>query len=227
MSEERHPAGQVPPGRAGVEVPERSPAAYHAVVGVSRPVVAALLRLRLDGVLPARGPLIVAPNHISYLDPVALGVTLHRLGRPPWFLVTPALVELPVLGRVMSRGGCIGAGTRAVSVAAELLSGGELVVVYPEGHIAPVGAQMRAKAGIGLLARLSGAPVLPVGQWGMQRMPRRRDVLRRRSAAMVFGAPLPPPAERGQDRRYAEDVLAEVRRLVPRARLLAGGSPQP
>lgn len=213
------------PGEAG-----RSDRDYRAVLALSRPVVAALLRVHVEGELPAQGPLIVAPNHISHLDPVALGVTLDALGRRPWFLVTPAVVELPVLGAVMRRGGCIaaprGSGTQALSQASAVLADGGLVVVYPEGHVAAPGVRMRAKAGLGLLARLTGAEVVPVGQWGMERGTTRLAWARRRRAAMVLGRPLAPPA-RGRDREFSEEVLTGVRALVPRARELAGQPPDP
>lgn len=213
------------PGEAG-----RSDRDYRAVLALSRPFVRPLLRVRVEGALPAQGPLIVAPNHISYLDPVNLGVTLDGLGRRPWFLVTPAVVELALVGGVMRRGGCIaaprGSGTRALSRASAVLADGGLVVVYPEGHIAPPGVRLRAKAGLGLLARLSGARVLPVGQWGMERGARRLAWARRRRAAVVFGEPVAPP-QRGGDREFAEEVLTAVRALVPRARELAGQPPDP
>jgi len=212
------------PGEGG-----RSARDYRAVLALSRPVVSALLRVRVEGTLP-HGPLIVAPNHISYLDPVALGVTLDALGRRPWFLVTPAVVALPVAGAVMRRGGCIaaarGSGTQALSQARAVLADGGLVVVYPEGHIAPPGVRIRAKAGLGLLARLAGADVLPVGQWGMERGTRRLAWARRRRGAIVLGEPVAPP-RRGLDRAFSEEVLAAVRALVPRARELAGHPPDP
>jgi len=208
----------------------RSDPDYRAVLTLARPVVSALLRIQVEGTLPAYGPLIVAPNHVSYLDPVALGVTLDALGRRPWFLVTPAVVELPVAGAVMRRGGCIaaprGSGTQALSQASAVLADGGLVVVYPEGHIAPPGVRLRAKAGLGLLARLTGADIVPVGQWGMQRGERRLAWARRRRAAIVLGEPVAPP-QRGQDRAFSQEVLNTVRALVPRARELAGQPPDP
>lgn len=188
---------------------------------VLRPVVAVLFRLRVSGGLPAGGPLIVAANHVSYLDPVVLAVLLYGRGRPPRFLTTRAVFDLRLVGPALRRTGLIpvGSGLGALRAAAAALEAGETVVVYPEGHVAVPGVEHRARAGVAVLARLSGAPVVPLASWGLEPARRRLGWLRRRRAAVVLGAPLPASSLRGRD--GAERVLAAIRVLRGQARALA------
>ncbi len=196
------------------------------LVAAVRPVVFALFRLRVEGEVPALGgPLIVAANHVSFLDPVVLGVIVGRSGRIPRFLVTAGAYDHPISGPVFRRTSVIrvgrGAGGRALALAEEALHAGGTVVIYPEGHVGGSDRQLRAKLGVVALSRRTGAPVLPVAQWGMQRGERRLAWARRRSAAIVIGEPLPPPA--AANRAAAEAMLDAIRALLPRAKALASG----
>lgn len=196
-----------------------------AVFLVLRPVVALLFRLRVHGRVPQDGPVIVAANHVSYLDPVVLAVLLYGQGRSPRFLTVQRVFDLPLVGAVVRRTGLIPVGRRgglqAFRAAAAALGEGELVVIYPEGHIALPGVEHRPRAGVALLSRLTGAPVVPVASAGMEPAGRLLGWLRRRPAAVVIGAPLAVPA--AGDHQAAGAVLAAVRALRPRAEALARG----
>ena len=198
-------------------------------VWILRAVTAVLFRLRVEGRVPAEGPLLIAANHVSYLDPVTLGVTIARHGRRGRFLATAALFGVPVLGWAMRRTGLIRveprAGRAVLDMARAALEAGEVVVLYPEGHIAAPGQDLPARTGVGWLARQTGVPVVPVAQWGMQRENRRLGWLRRRHAAVVVGVPLYPSG--GDDRAAAAEVLDAVRALLPWARASAHGHRRP
>nr|WP_246215163.1 lysophospholipid acyltransferase family protein [Modestobacter muralis] len=134
-------------------------------------------RLQLTGKVPAElldGPLLLAVNHIGDFDPFLVGVALHRAGVQPRFLVKSGLMDVPVLGALLERCGCIRVerGTdlagHAVRVTEVALAAGAHVVAYPEGRIGLTGDGWpeRGRTGMARMALAAGIPVIPVSQWG-------------------------------------------------------------
>lgn len=128
--------------------------------------------------IPARGPAIVAVNHISYADPLVFGRFIWDAGRIPRYLAKSSLFTLPFpLGKIVTGAGQIPV-HRGTADASEALKGavaalgrGEMVLIYPEGTVTrdPDFWPMQAKTGVARLAMLApGVPVIPVGQWGSQ-----------------------------------------------------------
>jgi 1-acyl-sn-glycerol-3-phosphate acyltransferase len=123
--------------------------------------------------IPRSGPAIVACNHISYLDPIAIAYAILRAGRRPRFLAKEELFRIPVLGSVMRGVGQIpvhrGMRDRSALAMAELaLAAGEVVVVYPEGTVTsrPDHLPMDGKTGAVRLALAAHLPVIPMASWG-------------------------------------------------------------
>jgi 1-acyl-sn-glycerol-3-phosphate acyltransferase len=178
--------------------------------------------------IPASGPVILAPNHMAYADPATLGhFVLHGAGRHGRFLVKEALFSVPVIGRLMDRMQVIpvrrGAGdaSQALDAALEHLQRGECIVLYPEGTITkdPDLWPMRARTGIARLALATGAPVVPVGHWGAQRVYGRdgsHHLLRRNRVTTRAGAPVDLSRWQGLavDATVLEEVTAEIMRHV-------------
>ncbi len=147
------------------------------MLAFSRVVVFPLCRLRVSGDIPAAvrgGPAILAANHISPFDPVVVTAACHKAGIAPRFMATGGLFDAPVAGAAMRAAGHIRVDRHSSKVAealpnaAEALRGGALVLVYPEGRIGldPWMWPERGKTGVARMAEASGAPVLPVAQWG-------------------------------------------------------------
>ncbi len=114
--------------------------------------------------LPQKGKVIIAPNHMSYLDPPIVGVAVRReiysLGKKGLFRISlfgKILKAINVLS--IKRGGASGSSLKKVI---ECLNRGEGVVVFPEGTRSRDGNIGKAKRGIGLLVVKAKAPVLPV-----------------------------------------------------------------
>ncbi|MGC4153761.1 MAG: lysophospholipid acyltransferase family protein [Propionicimonas sp.] len=128
--------------------------------------------------LPRTGGVIVVANHISNADPLALAHYLVWQGRWPRFLAKIEVWSMPIAGWVVKATGQIpvrrGAHDASDSLAAakQALAAGECVVVYPEGTITtdPGGWPMIGRTGAARLALATGAPLIPVGQWGAQRL---------------------------------------------------------
>lgn len=124
--------------------------------------------------LPADGPVIVVSNHISDFDPIALAQYLIWNGRWPRALGKSDLWKIPAIGHLARATGQIPVERNterakdALVHAKEALSAGECVVIYPEGTITadPQTWPMTARPGAARLALSTGAPVVPVAQWG-------------------------------------------------------------
>lgn len=124
--------------------------------------------------VPATGGLIVVPNHVCSLDPLIVGHYLAYSGRWPHFLARANLFGLPALGPLLraieqipvSRGSMSAADS--LRTARERLEQGLAVIVYPEGTFTydPQEWPMAGHTGAARLALETGAPVLPIGQWG-------------------------------------------------------------
>lgn len=127
--------------------------------------------------VPAGG-VILAANHISHVDPLTFcDWILFGLRRKPHFLAKSTLFKRRTLvGAVMRGAGQIPVhrGTADASLAlrdaVEALRAGKVVAIYPEGTVSrdPEKWPMVARTGVARLALLSGAPVVPVAQWGPQ-----------------------------------------------------------
>ncbi|MFR9775073.1 lysophospholipid acyltransferase family protein [Micromonospora sp. MS34] len=222
--------------------PWRAPLLWRVAQLLARAVVALLGRLEVTGDVPAglrHGPLILAANHISPFDPVVLTAACRARRIHPRIMATAGLFRAPVVGPLMRRAGHIRVdrGTtsvhRALEVAATAVAGGSVVLVYPEGRIGldPGLWPERGKTGAARLAFASGAPVVPVAQWGSHEvLPYRtpkgmlrgiaRALVRRPAIRVHFGAPValrdlhagtPGAARRATDRII--DAITED--LVP------------
>ncbi len=155
----------------------RVPWVWRVMLALSRLVVWPLCRLRVSGDIPPQlrgGPVILAANHISPFDPLVMTAACHRVGVAPRFLATGGLFDAPVAGAAMRAAGHIRVDRHSAQVAdalpraAAALRAGAMVLVYPEGRIGldPWMWPERGKTGVARMAALSGAPVLPVAQWG-------------------------------------------------------------
>jgi len=129
--------------------------------------------------IPATGPAIVVGNHRSYFDPLAMGVTLARRGRPVRFLGKKEVFDAPLVGPALRAMGGIrvdrGTGSdEPLKEAAAALGGGQLVALMPQGTI-PRGPaffdpKLKGRWGAARLHAMTGAPVIPVGLWGTERV---------------------------------------------------------
>jgi len=150
-----------------------------ALMAIVRPELFPYVRFDIEGTdhLPREGPAIIAANHRSYFDFLAIGVCLAQHGRPVRFLAKQEIFAAPMVGPLMRAIGGIpvdrGTGSVApLREAAAALEAGELVVILPQGTI-PRGRAffdpaLKAKRGVARLAIMSGAPVLPMSVWGTE-----------------------------------------------------------
>ncbi|GLZ79911.1 1-acyl-sn-glycerol-3-phosphate acyltransferase [Actinorhabdospora filicis] len=128
--------------------------------------------------IPLKGGVIFAVNHISHADPLAVAFFIYDSGRNPSFLGKAGIFTIPVLGPIIKATGQIPVyrGTadavKSLHDAISAVDDGRGVIIYPEGTTTrqPDMWPMRGKNGVARLALETGAPVVPVGQWGPQNL---------------------------------------------------------
>ncbi|MBP1324937.1 1-acyl-sn-glycerol-3-phosphate acyltransferase [Leucobacter exalbidus] len=166
---------------------KRKPSTFWVLAGVTLPIWSLMAKYRFtpNSRLPEKGPFILAPNHYSEIDPIAMGAAVWHLGRLPRFMAKASLFRVPVLGKLMHASGqipveregasrAIGQGG-ALGAAGQLIENNSGVIVYPEGTLTrdPDLWPMRGKSGAVRLALESGIPLIPAAHWGTQKlMPR-------------------------------------------------------
>ncbi|HEU4979564.1 MAG TPA: lysophospholipid acyltransferase family protein [Solirubrobacteraceae bacterium] len=198
---------------------EQFTTAYRNAMRLCAPIVRGWGRLEVGGLeaLPASGPVLLAGNHDSYWDPVAVGVAAlgHRQVRA---LAKSSLWKVKGLGPVLDGMGQIPidrgkSDTGAMDRAAQELRDGACIGIFPEGTRS-LGRELRARTGIGRLAELvpeaQVACVAITGTCDIPRFPRRPRV------RVEFFAPAEgglKPGENGAE--FAARLLAEIRARAP------------
>jgi 1-acyl-sn-glycerol-3-phosphate acyltransferase len=160
------------------------------------------LRVRVHGAenVPADGPLVLAGNHASYLDPLLMGTSTSRR---VWYVARASLDKLPLAGLWMRAVGIIfidrkAPGREGMGRVIDSLLAGEAVGMFPEGTRTSDGRVQEFQRGLLLLLKKSQARVVPVGVRGsFTALPRGTFLPKPHRCAVHFGRP-----------RTAEEVLA-------------------
>ena len=141
--------------------------------------------------LPRGGPLLLAANHRSFLDPFVIGTLVRR---PVYYMAKRELFEKRWQAWVLNALGAFpvdrGAGDRdAMDTARAILERGDCVVVFPEGTRVRPGPLGDPRRGVGRLALETGVPVAPVAVFGTEDV-RRGWRIRPRKVSIRVGRPL-------------------------------------
>jgi 1-acyl-sn-glycerol-3-phosphate acyltransferase len=196
--------------------------AFALAVAIVKPCLLLFTRRRwVDGDrLPEHGGCVVVGNHISYVDPLTFAHLLYDYGRLPRYLAKNEVFGLPVVRTILRSAGQIPVqrmtadASSAFGAAVTAVEAGECVVVYPEGTITrdPGLWPMRGKTGAARIALSTGAPVVPVAQWGAHHVlppyAKRPRLLPRHTVAMKVGGPVDLDDLRG--RPQTPEVLREA-----------------
>lgn len=195
---------------------------------LNRLLLRTVFKLRTTGVerLPARGPFVIAPNHVSDLDPlvVAAALPFRTMRRTYWAADVVRVFSGPISRFFCRITHVFPVDERkplsAFGMAKAVLDKGNVQVWFPEGWRSPDGELMKFQAGIGKLLQESGAAVVPAHIAGaFEAWPRGRRWPRRHPVRIVFGAPVEigslggGGSDRESHERVAELLRAEVARL--------------
>jgi 1-acyl-sn-glycerol-3-phosphate acyltransferase len=188
--------------------------------------------------VPTEGPVILAANHASFIDPPLIGAGLPRMVN---YLARNTLFDAPVVGTLLrswkvvpvDREGGGGAGLKAILD--RLLDGGA-ILLFPEGTRTADGQLRPAKSGIGLTVIKSSAPVVPVRVFGtFEAYGRHMKFPRPRRLVVHYGRPLafatlraeaktcPKPRLKQIYQQVADETMAAISGLEPKSDV----APQP
>lgn len=201
-------------------------AVYFSVASLVRPFNMLMMRRDWQGQekLPDTG-MILAVNHISDLDPLYVGNMIYSSGRIPHFLAKKELFEAPVIGNVLNWMKQIpvdraGRSIDSLTMAEEVLSKQGVIVIYPEGTVTkdPDMWPMVGRIGMIRLALSTGAPVIPVGQWGVHQLLRKGDkipdVIGRHTSSIRVGTESDLDWLRSMDHPTQKDVVAATEQVM-------------
>lgn len=193
---------------------------YHLCYTLSKIIARLFFSLRV--VHPERmieeGPLIVASNHQSFVDPPLVGICSQR---DLYYLARKTLLNIPLLGKLLPHINVIpvdrdGNDMSALKTIIRLIRSGKGVVLFPEGTRSPDGSLQRGKQGIGLIIAKSKAPVQPVRVFGAyEAFPKGSGKISAIPLTVVIGEPLRftpeelDPASCGGDERALYQKLSD------------------
>ncbi len=167
--------------------------------------------------VPSEGPVILASNHASFLDPPLVGAGLKRGIN---YLARENLFRFPVMGWVLRNWQVVpvdreGGGARGLKAILDRLLDGGAIILFPEGTRTRDGKLQSARSGIGLTVIKSDAPLVPVRVFGTfeaygrhMRFPRPRRVM------VKYGQPMRFEQLRAEARVCAKPRLKEIYQQV-------------
>ena len=180
--------------------------------------------------LPQEGPVILAANHASYLDPLLIGSSVRR---PIHYLARESLFRFPVIASVLRSWKAVpvdreGGGAAGVRAILTRLASSHAVLLFPEGTRTRNGSLQTARSGVGLITLKSGASVVPVRVFGTYAaLGRNHRVPRPLPVAVKFGRSLRFDGARkeadgcGKARlkelyqKVSDEIMAAIARLEP------------
>jgi 1-acyl-sn-glycerol-3-phosphate acyltransferase len=219
------------------------PSVFWPLAAIAAPLIALMFKLEIEGAekLPREGAYVLAPNHYSEADPLAVALAVWKAGRAPRFMAKESLFRVPVLGSVLRATGMVPVARASSAASARqtletsetLVRLGRGVIVYPEGTLTrePDLWPMRGKTGAVRLALADDIPVIPMAHWGVQQVMPRYGKLKlwplRRRVRVLFGDPVDLTAYQGAGpvnlAGATDKVMADIAELLAQLR----GEPAP
>jgi 1-acyl-sn-glycerol-3-phosphate acyltransferase len=215
--------------------------AYWMIKLMLTPVLRFLYRVDVEGLeqVPARGPVIIASNHVSFIDSIFLPLVLRRRitfvakaeyfenRKTAWFFRAVGQIPIKRTGGTASEG--------ALAAASEVLHRGGIFGIYPEGTRSPDGRLYKGHTGVARLALQCGAPVICAAMIGTREVQSIGQVMPRvfmpvgirfshpvrfgRSSAGADGGD--PGEDPGEDpmalRRITDEIMFSLRELSGQA----------
>ena len=176
--------------------------------------------------LPAEGPAILCPNHISFLDSAFLMLAVPRnisfVGKAEYMQSWKTKFLFPVLGMIpIDRSGGSKAAI-ALAAAGDVLRRGELFGIYPEGTRSRDGRLHKGRTGAARLALEVGAPIYPVGIVGTDKIqpPDARAPKPFGACSITIGRPIAPERYAARPERHralramTDEMMFEIRELT-------------
>jgi 1-acyl-sn-glycerol-3-phosphate acyltransferase len=165
--------------------------------------------------VPREGGVLLAFNHISYVDFVYGGLPVDRIGRRPRFMAKRELFDHRLTGPIMRACRHIEVdradGERSLMVARDYLHRGEIVGIFPEATISRAMTIKELKTGAARIAHDARVPLVPMVVWGTQRLMTKdhpRDLSRGLAISVDVGPPVPLTGVARADTASLKDAMA-------------------
>ena len=180
---------------------------YWIVKGLLTPIVRIFVRVRVEGRehIPRRGPVILAPNHRSFLDSIFIPLIVRRrvtfVAKAEYFDDPKTAWFFRSCGQIPIRREGGSASERALESATEVLRAGKVFAIYPEGTRTRDGLLHRGHTGVARLALRCNVPIVPIGLIGtdtVQPVDSRMPKLFR-EVTMRIGEPIDPGRYAGHE----------------------------
>ncbi len=189
---------------------------YYFFKGVLKVIYWALFRYTVEGAenVPSSGGVIIASNHLSYIDPPLIGIALKRR---PLFVAKGSLFDNPLIGWFVRLYSLPidrdNPKPSTLKEAVRALRSGRVLVIFPEGTRSSDGSIGEGKRGVGLLAALGRVPVVPTLVEGTERaLPRGALFIRPAKVRVTFGRPIYYNRE-GTDEEFTKEIMQRIREL--------------
>jgi 1-acyl-sn-glycerol-3-phosphate acyltransferase len=161
--------------------------------------------------VPMKGPLLIIANHLSWYDPILIGVVLPRR---VWYFTKIEIFRWPIVGLLCRLTGQIPVNRGAHDHAAlekglAYLREGKAVMVFPEGAVEKQGRMIPAHTGTAMLAVRTGVPVLPIAHYGTRRILRSFRIWFP-NVYIKIGKPYIPILPSGVSRKAGLQFIAEM-----------------
>jgi 1-acyl-sn-glycerol-3-phosphate acyltransferase len=198
---------------------------YPVMRTVAEPALRQMFQLHPEGLehVPKHGAAILAPNHLSFVDPfcVALGVP-----RRITFIGKAEYTDSWITRWFMELGGVIPVrredsekAATSLELGAEVLKNGDLLGIFPEGTRSPDGRLYKGKTGAARMALDADCPVIPVGLIGTEKvLPKDAKVPKRTKVHVRFGRPMHISQEAREDphvlRTFTDDLMHAIADLT-------------
>ncbi|MER3453281.1 MAG: 1-acyl-sn-glycerol-3-phosphate acyltransferase, partial [Acidimicrobiia bacterium] len=201
--------------------------AYWILKAILTPVLRFFYKVRVEGAenVPAKGPAILASNHLSFCDSIFLPLVLRRrvtfVAKAEYFENPKTAWFFRAVGQIPIKREGGSASERALAAAREVLQKGQLLGIYPEGTRSPDGRLYRGKTGVARLALQCNVPIIPVAMIGTREVQPIGQVIPRlfMPVTVRFGRPIRVDRFRGREedplvlRQITDEVMFEIRAL--------------
>lgn len=185
---------------------------YRIIYTIAAPIIHLLFPCRTVGLedLPEGGALLCA-NHVSGWDPIIIALSLPRDARLT-VMAKDQLFRIPLLGFFLRKLGIFpvkrgGNDLTAMKTAMKVLSGGNRLLVFPEGTRVDEQGEVEAKGGVTVMATRTGVPMVPVYCGGKHKFLRKTTIVFGKPYTPVIAGRKPTPDE---NRAIAQEVLDRI-----------------
>ena len=178
-----------------------------------------LCRWEIEGTenIPKEGPVIIAANHVSYWDPVALGVAIPD--RRIYFMAKANLFKIPVLAQIITNFGAFPvdrnkSDREALRAGIEVVSNGNILGIFPEGTRVRDGSLGKFLGGAAMIAAKANVPIIPAALVNTPNIFSRGFF---RPFRVVFKEPIYITKEEGQKKvtsQQLEEVSSDIRQQI-------------